>query len=310
MIRLYWAVRLLISAALLTLLFALLPFQELWEAVRRVPPGLMVVVLAAFLMGHVVAAMKWRLLMSEQHARLPPLLFWKAHFAGLIANLCLPTIAGGDLVRATWVVARVGHPEAVAVAGVADRAIDVLALLMLAGAGLVWTGTFSGAGGRVFGIVAFLLLGAVILIMMMSRLPSANPGTRREFLAAALRVLVGRPLRMASVLAMSLTIQGAFVGLNYWLGQPAGVGAEFAAWLVAWPLSKLVGLVPLSLAGLGVREAALIAFMRPFGAPAAAVLAAGLAWEAVLVAGGLIGWAVTWSLKDEWPLRNSGPAAL
>lgn len=310
MIRVSWAVRLLISAALLFLLFAVLPFQELWEAVRRVPPGLMAAVLAVFLMGHVVAALKWRLLMSEQHARLAPVLFWKAHFAGLVANLCLPTIAGGDVVRATWVVARVGHPEAVAIAGLADRAIDAMALLVLAGAGLVWTGTFSGAGGRVFGVVGFLLLGAAILIMMVSRLPPARPGTRRELLAAALRVLVGRPLRMASVLAMSLTIQGTFVGLNYWLGQPTGVGAAFAAWLVAWPLSKLVGLVPLSLAGIGVREAALVAFMRPFGAPAAAVLAAGLAWEAVLIVGGLIGWAVTWGLKDEWPLRDAGPAAL
>jgi uncharacterized membrane protein YbhN (UPF0104 family) len=45
-----------------------------------------------------------------------------------------------------------------------------------------------------------------------------------------------------------------------------------------------------SLAGLGVREAALVAFLQPYGAPAALVTAAGLLWQSVLLAGGLIGW--------------------
>jgi hypothetical protein len=37
-----------------------------------------------------------------------------------------------------------------------------------------------------------------------------------------------------------------------------------------------------------VREAALVALLAPFGAAAPLVLAAGLAWEGVIVAGGLI----------------------
>jgi uncharacterized membrane protein YbhN (UPF0104 family) len=73
------------------------------------------------------------------------------------------------------------------------------------------------------------------------------------------------------------------------LGRAAGVEASYEVWLTAWPLAKLIALVPISLAGLGVREAALVALMRPFGAPAAAVMAAGLLWQALLVGGGLVG---------------------
>ena len=51
-----------------------------------------------------------------------------------------------------------------------------------------------------------------------------------------------------------------------------------------------------------MREAALVGLLAPAGAGAAEVLAAGLLWELVLVAGGLLGWVVTrasgWNRQD------------
>jgi uncharacterized membrane protein YbhN (UPF0104 family) len=48
---------------------------------------------------------------------------------------------------------------------------------------------------------------------------------------------------------------------------------------------------------MGVREAALVALLAPFGAPGALVLAAGLVWEGVIVAGGLISGLLTLILR-------------
>jgi len=59
-------------------------------------------------------------------------------------------------------------------------------------------------------------------------------------------------------------------------------------WLFAWPLAKLAALLPLTQGGIGVREAALVALLTPFGAAGHLVLAAGLVWEGVIVAGGLL----------------------
>ena len=47
-------------------------------------------------------------------------------------------------------------------------------------------------------------------------------------------------------------------------------------------------MLPVSLGGLGVREAALVSLLVPFGADAASVVAAGLAFEAVIISGGLV----------------------
>jgi len=55
--------------------------------------------------------------------------------------------------------------------------------------------------------------------------------------------------------------------------------------------------LPLTQGGIGVREAALVALLAPFGAPIHLVLAAGLMWEAVIIVGGLIAGAVALPLR-------------
>jgi len=62
-------------------------------------------------------------------------------------------------------------------------------------------------------------------------------------------------------------------------------------WLVAWPLAKIAAVVPLTQGGIGVREAALVVLLAPFGAPAPLVLATGIVFEGVIIAAAMLaGW--------------------
>src|SRR5262245_23993814 len=126
-----WLLRLVVSAAMFATLLAFVPVAQLWSAMREVPPALWLSAMVFFLAGHAVSAWKWRLLMLSVA---PDRYVWlRAHFAGLIANLCLPGIAGGDVVRAAWVMRSVDRKEDVAVASLADRIVDSLSLVLLAG---------------------------------------------------------------------------------------------------------------------------------------------------------------------------------
>jgi uncharacterized membrane protein YbhN (UPF0104 family) len=288
-------VRLLVSAVMLALLLTLVPLHELASAVARVPPVLWLAVVGAFLVAHAVAAVKWRLLLVGGPS-LPARSWLTAHFAGLTANLFLPGIAGGDVVRAGYLIRDGASTEHTAAAGLVDRAIDISALLLLGITGAMLTHQSNEALGGVLVYVAGALmlagiaLGAVLLVL--SRRVSGGVVGR---LAAALRHLARRPARLAVCLVASIAVQGLLITLNSLLGRALGVDAQWSAWCTAWPMAKLVALAPVSLAGLGVREAALVAFMRPFGAPAGPVMAAGLLWESVLVVGGLVGWFATLS---------------
>jgi glycosyltransferase 2 family protein len=76
-----------------------------------------------------------------------------------------------------------------------------------------------------------------------------------------------------------------------------GLTVPLRVWLFAWPLAKLAAMLPLTQGGIGVREAALVALLAPFGAPGHLVLATGLVWESLVVAGGLIAGAVALVLR-------------
>jgi uncharacterized membrane protein YbhN (UPF0104 family) len=87
---------------------------------------------------------------------------------------------------------------------------------------------------------------------------------------------------------MGICIQAALLLLAARMATYCGLVLPLKVWFFAWPLAKLAALLPLTQGGIGVREAALVALLVPFGAPGSLVLVAGLLWEGIIVSGGLI----------------------
>lgn len=102
---------------------------------------------------------------------------------------------------------------------------------------------------------------------------------------------------------MSLIVQIAFIFLNVQLAEACGLRLPYRVWLFAWPLAKLSAVVPVTQAGIGVREAALAALLLPFGAPAVLAVAAGLAWDAVVVGGAIAGGIFALATGNLWRQR-------
>ena len=115
--RVNWTLRFAVSALTLGILIYVLPRDELWTAFRNASLSIWLTVLCFFLFGHVVAATKWWLMISRD-GDISLIMAVRAHFAGLVANLCLPGVAGGDVIRAGWVMKSSEAPERVAVASV------------------------------------------------------------------------------------------------------------------------------------------------------------------------------------------------
>jgi uncharacterized membrane protein YbhN (UPF0104 family) len=131
---------------------------------------------------------------------------------------------------------------------------------------------------------------AVLLVALGLRLPVAR---RLAAVRPALASLLRRPGVLVLVVLISLAVQPGFVVASILLGREVGVDAPVGAWFIAWPVSKLVAALPISLGGIGVREGVLVALMAPFGAPGDAVLATGLLWQGAVIVGGVGGLVVT-----------------
>jgi uncharacterized membrane protein YbhN (UPF0104 family) len=287
--------RLALSLIVLGLLLAWVPLGELWDAARRVSPLLWLGCLAAFVAGHAVGAFKWSLLIGVGGHPLGYPTVLRFHFAGLFSNLLLPSVAGGDIVRAGLAMRTSESRAAVVVGSVIDRVIDTaaLGLLLLVGALLSRAALDERDALVLLAFVGLLVAGGVGgVIALFVPLPAFVPARLREArtkVRDALVVLARRPGRAAVAFVLALGMQSLFVALNAALGSACGIDLPLGVWFFAWPLAKIAAMVPISLAGIGVREAALAGVLSRFAVPGAHAVAVGLLWETVLVAGGAFG---------------------
>jgi uncharacterized membrane protein YbhN (UPF0104 family) len=223
---------------------------------------------------------------------------FRAHFSGLVGNLTPLGVVGGDMVRAGVVLSASTRPGAVVVTSVVDRMVDTTALLVLAAVGFVWSdGSPATAATVLIAGSALLIVGLTVAAggyLWLRRTDSPRFAAVRE----AANVIARQPTLIARSLLLSTLVQFAFVSASAYIGADVGVDCSFAAWLVAWPASKIIAYVPVSVAGIGIRETALIALLRPFGGDPGAVMAAGLIWQGVFISGALAGW-FGWALVPE-----------
>jgi uncharacterized membrane protein YbhN (UPF0104 family) len=288
-------IKVAVSGVLLTLIFILLPWAKVWEALRQLPPSVWLGVWAGFILGHGLGVIKWRLFVNAGHGALRGVDAAQCYSAGLFANLCLPSIVGGDLLRMAMAGKFTRRPEAAVWGGVLDRLTDVTALaILVAVGGLLARGALPGWGSQLLtvGIVLSVAFGFLVLPFVLRRPLARWPRKIRRQVGRSLvafRQLARQPKTAMAGLTLSVSIQASFVLLNAWLGHHIGVRVPLSVWFLVWPLAKVASLMPISLGGLAVREASLAALLAPFGVPLALGVLASLLWQSVLIAGGLAG---------------------
>ena len=295
--RLLITLRWLAAAAVIGVLLRFLPLQLLAEAIRRVPAATFLAILLGYLCAHAVGIAKWRMVVNAAGAQLDFRTCAQCYTGGLFGTLFLPSIIGGDVVRLAVGLRRSPNPAAVLAGNVADRFMDVaaqgglvlLGLLLLPGA---LPASIQGQAQKVL-----LYLGAAFLVVILCGLLLYRPllkGRSIRFrrrlarLRHALRSVSAAPHVLLSAWLMGTAIQTTFLVLTAKLAESCGLVLPLRDWFFAWPLAKLAAVLPLTQGGIGVREAALVGLLSPFGAAPHLVLAAGLVWEAVVITGGLV----------------------
>lgn len=301
------AVRLAGSAIVLALLFTVLPAGELIAAIRRLPIAVWVLAIAAYLMLHLIGVAKWRLLVNGAGAGLSFADGVRAYYSGLFGNTFLPSIVGGDVVRAGVALGVVRSKSGLILGSLVDRVQDIVGLGLVAGFGALVSPRALEPESR----FVFLALGAILTAgglgaLLASRLfPSRHlPFRLRRKLVAvrrAVRATAARPSRLVAALVLGMLLQSLLIVLNWVLGLAIGIDIPLYVWFFVWPLAKISGLLPVTQGGIGVREAAQAALFAPFGVSAVMAVAAGLVFEVVIIAGGLVGGGIAW-----WLGRRTG----
>lgn len=267
----------------------------MWQALGLLPAHLWILVLSGYLAAHVIGAMKYQLVLNLGGAGIPGRQAARCYFAGLFGSLFLPSLIGGDILRVAMALRMSRSKAGVLLGSLVDRITDFTSLALLAAIGtLLVPGALNERNRKIFFIVGAVGVAAAALAVIIAKLFRARRFSirvRRRLvrLRRAWGSILQRPSAMLRALSMSLIVQITFIFLNVQLAEACGLHLRYRVWLFAWPLAKLSAVVPITQAGIGVREAALAALLLPFGAPAVLAVAAGLAWDAVVVSGAVAG---------------------
>jgi glycosyltransferase 2 family protein len=231
---------------------------------------------------------RWRLLvqaggMPKSFSRL-----LSVYFEGMFVNLCLPTSIGGDVMK----VLRIGgarDKKAAAATVIADRASGVVALVVLLGAGLLLRYRLALPGF----VLPLVVVGLVLLelaVLAGSRFALPEFARSENIVGRSLRTL---PLITTApwprVLGWALVVQGLNVAAVAAAAQAIGLTITVAGLLVATETASLVAALPLSVAGIGVREASLPMLLAADGVSRSAAIVVGLTWSAIVLVVGLTG---------------------
>jgi hypothetical protein len=313
----WWLIILRWVAAFVVLgvLLHFLPVAPLRAALARVPISIFVAVLLGYLLVHCVGILKWRMVVNAAGAELDFATSAQCYAGGLFGTLFLPSIVGGDVVRLAVGLRRSPRPAAVLTGNVVDRFLDVIAQGGLVILGLLLVPELELVPedledkvetAFVVAAIALILLMGVLFRLRKKILAGRSVCFRRRLarLRHAFRSVSKRRRVLVLGWLLGTGIQTSFLLLTAQIAEYCGLKLPLSVWLFAWPLAKLAAVLPLTQGGIGVREAALVALLAPFGAPGPLVLAAGLVWEGVVLIGGLIAGAVALALRS----RGDTPA--
>jgi uncharacterized membrane protein YbhN (UPF0104 family) len=306
-------IKILISAALLYLALRKVNLAELASRINIASLGWIGMAIAVTFLQILVGVLRWREISAECGAPLPLRQAMRFNLIGAFFNQTLPSSIGGDAVR-LWLVARGGAGWRAATYSIfVDRAIGLIALAIIIVASLPWSYSLisdpHGRSALLFVDFAALAGGAGFLVLGRLHWPWLKRWWATHHLHAcsviANRVIFGRKHGPA-VAALSTLVHVLTVVIVWCVVQSIAAPVVFSQIFQLLPPVMLITMLPISIAGWGVREATMGLAFGYAGLITSEGVNVSLLFGAVTFLVGAFG-GLVWIFSAEKAARGSAP---
>jgi uncharacterized membrane protein YbhN (UPF0104 family) len=219
----------------------------------------------------------------------------------LFFNNFLPTNIGGDLMRIRDTATLAGSSARATTVVVADRILGLIALAVVTtvaagitasnrlGFSVFWIWTAFGAAIVAGSIVVLVMPEALNRLTALTRMGDTWIGVQIRTLTNTLIAFRTAPAALGTAFGSAILVHLAIIAC--YVSVTAALRVTVGVWDMALivPLSALVQAVPLSINGLGLREAAFTVLFGRIGVPRETALAVSLEATALILAFSLIG---------------------
>ena len=257
-------VKILVSAALLYFALRNIDFYDLASRFGVASLGWIGLAIAVTFLQMLVGALRWCEISADCGAPLATMQAFRFNLIGSFFNQTLPSAIGGDAVR-LWLVARHSAGWRAATYSIfVDRAIGLVALAIVIAATLPWSyRLIDDANGRsALLVVSFAALAAGAGFLILGRLPW--PWLKRWWVTHhvhACSVIANRLIfsaeRGPKLAVLSLLVHVLAVVIAWCVVRSIAAPVLFGEVFQLVPPVMLITMLPISIAGWGVREASM-----------------------------------------------------
>jgi uncharacterized protein (TIRG00374 family) len=267
-----------VSVALLTLLLYSLDITRIVDSIGNVRWWTIVLAVALQLLLFSLANFRWWMLLNYHTRSYRPVTLLAPYFIGVFFNNILPTTLGGSLFRMYYIY-QDNHSAVVAASPIITERLLGLVAMIATAAVIVPFLPHEAAYMRVLAdTLTWLLASAFAALALIGSRPAYRVlqaalvrWCRFKLVATALRITeaihiyLAHPRLVLEVFAISVGLQVMTAGVYYLIGTGLGATVALLDYLVIAPLVFIAATLPLSIGGLGVREAAAVSLFVAAG---------------------------------------------
>ncbi|NOZ10201.1 MAG: flippase-like domain-containing protein [Gammaproteobacteria bacterium] len=304
-------IKIVVSGALIALLAYSLEWQPVLDSLAQANKGLVGVALILQVMVFAISSGRWSAILATHDLGYNVKKLIAPTFIGCFFNNLLPSATGGDMLRAYYIY-RHGHGSAIAISPIiTERVVGLAVMIGLATLALPFL-TLSNPliEGIAHALPWFLFLGVLGLVTVGMRLSYRplhhffgrwdrwKPVNILLHITEACHTYLNRPRLVLKIIGYSAVIQVLEI-VGFWLlGLSVGSDLSFYTYLLIVPLVLVASSLPVTVGGLGVREAAAVSLFAVMGMSRADGAAVALLFLVALVVASLPGLYFFLTMKD------------
>jgi len=285
--------KLIITIVIFYVLFQYIDFEHVIKVLKKSHGGFILLALLAQLASTLIAAYRWRLIMKLLDFHEKVSFYVQSYFRGTFFNQVLPGSIGGDAVRTIELVQK-GYDKKDAIYGIfVDRVIGLVGLLVL---NLIANNLFYGSfPSWLYQLLNLITLGGIAGFSMLFVFEKFTFLTRYSFsnlfvrLSKRLNKLYGNKALLIQHITITVVVHIFSILAIYALALSVEVNLNLETLLIAIPPVFLLTIIPISLAGWGVRESGMVGILMLVGAQKEEILVISVLYGLLLIIAALPG---------------------
>ena len=287
-----------ISVVLLYWVLRKTNLTEIFLALRSANLPFLIAALLVYFASYYIRAYRWRILLHAQKVEGSIPFLYQSYMVGIFFSNFLPSIVGGDVVRA-YDILRLGMSKSSALATVVvDRLLGLLCLILFGVSALLVSPQLVThlhlPSWWLLGVAGLFLV--VWLLLRQRRLALIRFSSKKlqhlvNRVTKAFGVFGNRKEALAKAFGWSLAVQITVIFHYFLIEKALHLSIPFGTFFLIIPLATLIMMLPVSINAIGLRESAFVFLLGAYGYGISSSQAIAFAWLAygIVIIQGLLG---------------------